>query len=295
MLCCRSAPTSFIEKEKTLRHADTDEIRGFFARQMFIASQSSDPRLERTFELVPREAFLPPGPWKIQIEAGYIDTPSADPVYIYQNVLVALDAGKGINNGEPLLHARWIGAVAPGPGETVTHIGAGTGFYTAILSMLVRPGGRVIGFEVEADLANAAMRNLEVFENATIVAGNAAAFELSPSDVIYVNAGVAAPPERWLTALRPGGRLIFPWRPSPTIGIAVVVQRMASGFALRPLMPAYFIACVGAADVGDNPLIPDHNSAWRCRSVHLRRNQVPDESVIANYQHVWFSSTPVED
>ena len=278
-----------------MRYADIDEIRGFFAKQMFAASGSADPRLERTFDLVPREAFLPPGPWKIQTEAGYIDSPSADPVYIYQNVLVALDAGKGINNGEPLLHARWIGAVTPGPGETVTHIGAGMGFYTAILSMLVRPGGQVIGFEVDADLANAAVRNLEVFENATIIAGNAATSEVSPSDVIYVNAGVVAPSERWLAALRPGGRLIFPWRPSPTIGIAVLVTRMASGFALRPLMPAYFIACVGAADAVDSPLIPDHNSAWRCRSICLRRNQEPDESAIATYQHVWFSSTPVKD
>ena len=278
-----------------MRHADTDEIRGFFAKQMFIASRSTDPRLERTFELVPREAFLPPGPWKIQIEASYIDTPSADPVYIYQNVLVALDAGKGINNGEPLLHARWIGAVAPQPGETVTHIGSGTGFYTAILSMLVRPGGRVIGFEVEPGLASAAVRNLEVFENASIIASSAATSELPPSDVIYVNAGVAAPPEQWLTALRAGGRLIFPWRPSQSIGIAVIVTRVASGFALRPLMPAYFIPFIGTADGCENPLIPDHNSAWRARSIHLHRDRKPDDGAIAIYEQVWFSSTPVEN
>lgn len=208
---------------------------------------------------------------------------------------MALDAGKGINNGEPLLHARWIGAVAPAPGETVAHIGSGTGFYTAILSMLVRPGGRVIGFEVEPGLASAAVRNLEVFENAAIIAGSAASSELPPSDVIYANAGVAAPPEQWLTALRPGGRLIFPWRPSQTIGIAVLVTRMASGFALRPLMPAYFIAFIGTADVCENPLIPDHNSAWRARSIYPHRNRKPDDSAIAIYEQVWFSSTPVID
>ena len=278
-----------------MRHADTDEIRGFFAKQMFIASRSADPRLERTFELVPREAFLPPGPWKIQIEASYVDTPSADPAYIYQNVLVALDAGKGINNGEPLLHARWIGAVAPQPGETVTHIGSGTGFYTAILSMLVRPGGRVIGFEAEPSLASAAVRNLEVFENASIIAGSAASSELPPSDVIYVNAGVAAPPEPWLTALRPAGRLIFPWRPSQAIGIAVIVTRVASGFAMRPLMPAYFIPFIGTVDVCENPLIPNHNSAWRARSIHLHRDRQPDDSAIAIYEQVWFSSAPVDN
>jgi hypothetical protein len=51
----------------------------------------------------------------------YLETPSADPAYLYQNTLVALNADKRINNGEPCLHAAWIGAVAPKPGETVAH------------------------------------------------------------------------------------------------------------------------------------------------------------------------------
>lgn len=54
-------------------------------------------------------------------------------------MLVSLDADKGINNGEPFLHAMWIGKVAPKPGETVTHVGAGTGYYTALLAQLVLP------------------------------------------------------------------------------------------------------------------------------------------------------------
>jgi len=197
----------------TLHQARLDEIRGFFAKQMASASGSLDPRLERMFELVPREAFLPRGPWKIKVAESYIDTPSADPVYVYQNVLVALDAGKGINNGEPMLHARWIGAVAPRAGETVTHIGAGMGYYSAILSMLVRPGGRLTGFEIEQDLAVAARRNLAPFENASIVIGDATLLDTPPSDLIYVNAGVIGPPEQWLAALRPGGRMIFSMAP----------------------------------------------------------------------------------
>jgi len=47
----------------------------------------------------------------------YLETPSADAAYFYQNNLVALDTDKGINNGEPFLHAGWIGAVAPQPGR----------------------------------------------------------------------------------------------------------------------------------------------------------------------------------
>jgi protein-L-isoaspartate(D-aspartate) O-methyltransferase len=153
-----------------IQRASLDEIRSFHARLMADASRSRDPRLERIFELVPREAFFPPGPWNIQLAGSqnYLETPSADPTYLYQNTLVALDAEKGINNGTPFFHAAWIGAVAPQPGETVAHIGAGTGYYSAILSMLVRPGGRVIAFEIEEELAAAARRNLAPFENVSV-------------------------------------------------------------------------------------------------------------------------------
>jgi protein-L-isoaspartate(D-aspartate) O-methyltransferase len=210
------------------RRASLDEIRGFYAKLMAVASGSVDPRLERIFELVPREAFLPPGPWKVMdltVTGRYVETPSADPAYIYQNILVALDADKGINNGSPSLHAAWIGAVAPEPGQTVTHIGAGMGYYSAILSMLVLPGGRVNAIELDSRLAAAASTNLEPFENATVIAGDAVSLPIEPSDLIYVNAGVLALPVSWLQALRPGGRLIFPWRPSADVGITVLVTR----------------------------------------------------------------------
>lgn len=278
----------------TVYPADLEEIRGFLAKQMAMISRSHNSRLEEVVKLVRRERFLPPGPWKIQLDSGYIDTPSANPAYIYQNVVVALDAEKGINNGEPLLHARWIGAVQPEAGETVTHVGAGTGFYTAILSMLVQPGGRVMGFEVEADLARRAAQNVKPFENISVVAADAASSELPPSDVIYVNAGVFAPPQHWLAALRPGGRLIFPWRPTQTIGIAVLVTQQASGFVLRPLMPAWFIACVGTEGVsGRSSLAPDHNTAWQSRSIHLCSDRKPDDSATAIYDQVWFSREAV--
>lgn len=272
------------------QHGDLDEIRGFYATLMAAASGSNDPRLERIFELIPREAFLPAGPWKIMVAERYFETPSADPAYIYQNNLVALDDGKGINNGEPFLHAAWIGAVAPQPGETVTHISAGSGYYSAILSMLVLPGGHVNAIEIDDVLATSARSNLIPFENVSVIGGNAVSVTIAPSDVIYVNAGVVAPPVQWLLALPIGGRLIFPWRPSKTIAIAALVTRLASGFELKALMPAGFIPCVGASEelAGSTP--PDRNSAWRTRSIRLTAEQAPDHTAAAIYQDIWFSS-----
>ncbi|MFK4443180.1 protein-L-isoaspartate(D-aspartate) O-methyltransferase [Caballeronia udeis] len=276
-----------MRKEK----ARVEEARRSYARLMAAASKSDDPRLERVFELVPREAFLPPGPWKIMVDNEYFETPSADPVHLYQNALVALDANKGINNGEPFLHAAWLGAAAPQRGNTVCHIGAGSGYYTAILSVLALPGGRVEAFEIEPALAEAARRNLQAFESVTVTQGDATKLPLPASDLIYVNAGVLAPPRSWLQALRPRGRLIFPWRPSDDVGLTLLITRTDAGFEAKPLMNSWFIACVGGASTADGFVPPpNHRMAWSVRSAWLRSERVPDATAVVAYEHVWFSS-----
>jgi protein-L-isoaspartate(D-aspartate) O-methyltransferase len=270
-----------------------EEARTLYARMMAAASGSSDPRLERVFEQVPREAFLPPGPWHIVAERRVVDTPSADPIHLYQNSLVVLDRQKSINNGEPFLHAAWIGAVAPQPGETVTQVGAGGGYYTALLSMLVLPDGEVFTYELDETLALQARRNLQPFDNARVIAQNAVTAELPASDIIYVNAGVVAPPRSWLAALKAGGRLIFPWRPAAEIGLSVLVVRMPYGFSARALGSAWFIPCAGASNEAITISQPSAKHARRVRSVVLRDEREPDASALAVYPDLWFSSEPV--
>ena len=213
------------------------EVRDFYARFLAASSRSGDPRIERAFRTVPRERFLPPGPWKIFIgnsaRGAYIETPSADPIHLYQNVLVALDERNGVNNGQPSLHADWLGAVLPMPGEHVVHIGAGSGYYSAILSTLVLPNGSVSAFEIDKTLAAAARNHLKGFESVTVVDKDAVKSETPEADVIYVNAGVTGLPKSWLRALRPGGRLIFPWRPSERMGLALLITRKPRGFQVH--------------------------------------------------------------
>jgi protein-L-isoaspartate(D-aspartate) O-methyltransferase len=268
------------------------EARKFYARLMAAYAGSVDPRLEEVFAAVPREAFLGTGPWTVVAGNGKVETPSADPVHIYQNVLVSLDADKGINNGEPFLHAMWIGKVAPKPGEAVTHVGAGTGYYTALLAQLVSPGG-VTAFELEADLAARARKNLEAYGNVTVIHGDAVTSSPPPSDIIYVNAGVAAPPAEWLKALKPGGRMVFPWRPAERVGLAVVATRTEKGFACDPFMRSWFIPCIGASFAGPATKIPDRDRAARSRSIWLTADKAPDRTATAIIGDVWFSSRRV--
>ena len=270
--------------------ATSDDARKFYARLMAAHARSADPRLEEAFASVPREAFLGHGPWTVFAGDGRFETPSADPGYIYQNVLVVLDADKGINNGEPVLHAMWIGKVEPRPGETVTHIGAGTGYYTALLARLVEPGGSVTAFEIEANLAERAGRNLGAYRNVEVIAGDAVTGPLPPSDIIYVNAAVIAPPAAWLKALKPGGRMIFPWRPAERVGLAVLVTRMEAGFACQPFMGSWFIPCVGASVAGPEARVPTRERAVRTRSISLTQHKAPDRTATAIFDGVWFSS-----
>ncbi|MCM5557074.1 protein-L-isoaspartate O-methyltransferase [Pleomorphomonas sp. JP5] len=277
------------------KRAGIEEIRTFYARLMGAASKWPDPRLGRAFEAIPREAFSPPGPWRIVFHGRPVDTPSADPAYLYQDVLVTLDAAKGINNGEPSLHAAWMGAVAPQAGEAVTHVGAGAGYYTAILQMLVLPTGSVTAFEIDERLAELARRNLAPMEGVTVVTGDATAQPLPKSDVIYVNAGVAAPPVDWLDALNPGGRLIFPWRPSEDIALTLLVKACNGGFSATPLMRAWFIPCVGASSELQPQKLPASVDAARTlRSIWRTTDRTPDQSALAVYRDVWFSSEKLE-
>ncbi len=115
--------------------------------------EGCDEGIVRAFATIPREQFLPPGPWKVLVSKGYIETPNDDPAMLYQDIVVAIDPSRRINNGEPSLHARCLNAVAPQPGESVLHIGTGSGYYSAILATLVGSSGRVAGIEVVPELA----------------------------------------------------------------------------------------------------------------------------------------------
>ena len=72
-----------------------------------------------------------------------------------------MDADRGINIGQPSAHARWLDALAPAEGEIVLQVGAGTGYYTALLAHLVGSGGRVHAYEIDSDLAALAYANLK--------------------------------------------------------------------------------------------------------------------------------------
>lgn len=269
-----------------------ETYRAAYAEQIARLADLRDRRIAAAFAAVPREAFLPPPPWTT-ISAG-VAVQTHDIASIYDNVLVAIDPERGINNGEPALHAAWLDAVAPQPGETVIHVGAGTGYYTAILARLVAPAGRVEAYEYETDLAAEATRNLSGDPHVVVHAGSAYGRPLPEADVIYVNAGVLAPDAEWLKALRPGGRLIFPWQPHKGWGPAILVQRRAGRFSAMALMTVGFISCSGTPAGPSSKPRPSEADLAAVRSIWLVADRRPDDTALAVYDQVWFSSADGE-
>src|SRR5213075_507713 len=79
------------------RRRYTDEIKQ--------CERISSPRLLQALATVPRECFLPKGPWRIRSETmrEYWSTEDADPIHLYQDVLVAIDEYRRLDNGLPSL------------------------------------------------------------------------------------------------------------------------------------------------------------------------------------------------
>lgn len=225
-----------------------ETFRKFYAAYVTASVGVGDPRIVRAFATVPREAFLGPGPWHVLVDGGYIVTPSADPALVYQDIVVGLAPERGINNGEPSLHARMLAAVAPKEGDRVLQVGCGSGYYTALLAELVGASGRVIAMEIEPDMARWAMRTLADRPTVEVICRSGIVPPLPESDIVYVSAGASEPVAAWRDALSPRGRLLFPLTPGRNFGAMLLVVPTADPevYGARFITRAGFIPCVGA-------------------------------------------------
>jgi protein-L-isoaspartate(D-aspartate) O-methyltransferase len=143
------------------RQPSLEVARRWFAEGLRTACHLTDARVVEAFAAVPRETFAGPGPWRLfHFVDGYWSTQDADPRRLYHNVLVALDESRGLNIGEPALWARHFDRLGVPDGARVLQLGAGSGYYTAILAELVGPTGRVDAIEIDGPLAEVAQRNL---------------------------------------------------------------------------------------------------------------------------------------
>jgi len=233
--------------------------------------------------------------------AEYWTTENADPRHVYHDALVAIDETRPLNNGQPSLWAHLYDRLGLAPGAHVVHIGAGTGYYSAILAEIVGGNGRVTAIEIDPALAARARDNLaSAWPQATVVAADGFAFRPDrPADAIIVNAGVSHFSPAWLDSLAPeNGRLLVPLTNAQRWGGFLLITRHAGGtqrYSARFVHQVGIISCVGGRDPAAEARLGEALAKAPITAVQsLRRApEEPDASCWLSGDGWWLSTAPV--
>jgi protein-L-isoaspartate(D-aspartate) O-methyltransferase len=195
--------------------ADREDSRA--PRERLLARLRADPILTLeavdAIAAVPRELFVPPA----HAELAYEDA--------------ALEIGPLATISAPSMVAAMLSVLDLRPGVKVLEVGAGSGYAAATVAAL---GARVVGVELQPELAAHAQRNLEAAgfgEQVRIVAADGARGwpAEAPYDRILVSAAVEAIPQEWLEQLADGGMLVYP-EAGPAEDILIRLTREHGGF-----------------------------------------------------------------
>jgi protein-L-isoaspartate(D-aspartate) O-methyltransferase len=236
-----------------------DDCRRFYAEEIQLAAGLEPGPLTEAFARVPREHFVGPGPWLIgtaDMGSGsgvrYLTTQDDDPRRIYHNVVIAMDRSRDLTNGQPGTLAQYIHALDLKPGARVFHLGAGAGYFTAIMAEMVGNAGRIIASEVHEELAKRAQENLSDRSNVTLHAADGAALDPDVCDAMLINAGVTHALPIWLDRLAPNGHLVLPltipMTPHLGKGVMVRVTRRPAGYSAQIITFVAIYSCTSVRD-----------------------------------------------
>ncbi|HWZ57113.1 MAG TPA: protein-L-isoaspartate(D-aspartate) O-methyltransferase [Verrucomicrobiae bacterium] len=153
----------------------------------------SSPRVLEAMAAVPRHEFVP-----LQFRSdAYADKP--------------LPIGEGQTISQPFMVAAMTEALGLTGSECVLEIGTGSGYQSAVLSLLARA---VISVESRTSLALAAQKRLTSLGYANVHVhngdGSAGFPDAAPYDAILVTAGAPEIPSVFAGQLREGGCLVIP-------------------------------------------------------------------------------------
>ncbi|MBV8655496.1 MAG: methyltransferase domain-containing protein [Candidatus Eremiobacteraeota bacterium] len=279
--------------------------RRFFAEELRHTARVRSRAVVEAFAKVPRELFAGPGPWRILSPMRmphYWTTDDADPAHLYHDVLVAIDEERGLNNGQPSFWAALYDELDLERGAHVVHVGAGAGYYSAVLAEIVGPEGRVTAVEIDAELAARARANLAAVgcPQATVVAADGFRFAPErPADAVIVNAGVTHFSLAWLDSLAPAnGQLLAPMTGPDRFGAFLMITRRngeSQRYPARFVSRTGIIGCVGGRDAAaETKLAAALQRAPFTAIRSLRRApEEPDETCWLAGEGWWLSTAPV--
>jgi protein-L-isoaspartate(D-aspartate) O-methyltransferase len=282
-------------------------LRRAYAEEIATLARVTQAPVKEAFAAVPRERFLGPGPWRVGLGSDAV-TPDDDPAHIYKNTLVSLDAEKRLNNGEPSYWAFAFAAIKPSPGERAIHVGAGTGYYTALLAEMVGPQGSVTAIEYEPQLAEKAKANLADRPNVEVLAGDGMTLARGEAGIVMASCGVDQVPVGWARLLHDGGRLFVPltatlpqWSGGGG-GANLMVTRRGDGYEARWAGGVAIYNCMsGRTEAAGERLRAAYGfptdaadfPKWRPPAIaSLRLTGQPDDTCWLSGDGWWLSSAP---
>jgi protein-L-isoaspartate(D-aspartate) O-methyltransferase len=240
-----------------------EECRRFYSEEIRVIANLDSPALVEAFARVPREKFLGPGPWQLFCPNLLLGKtayrPVDDPRDLYHNVLIAIDASRGLNNGLPSALAQWIKVLDLKSSERILHVGCGVGYYTAIMAEVVGSDGNIVASEVDPDLAARATVNLCGYRNVTVHAADGAALDAGTFDAMFINAGVTHPHRAWLECLNEGGRMVVPitfaGEMGTGIGVMLKITNCKGKFTIQVVSEVGIYHCTSVRDANLEPVI----------------------------------------
>jgi protein-L-isoaspartate(D-aspartate) O-methyltransferase len=179
----------------------------------------TDQAVLAAFAQIPREAFVAPA----FASLAYLDRD-----------IPALGASDRLLLA-PMVLARLVQAANIRPGEKALDVAGGSGYSALVLARL---GAHVVALESDGGAVAAAKRLLAKEDAIEIVAGDLAEGSADgPFDVILVNGAFERSPEKLLSQLTPGGRLLGV-DASFNAGKAVLIERIGGAASRRVLFDA---------------------------------------------------------
>jgi len=197
----------------------------------FIGKHALDDRVMNAMAKVPRDAFVPE---HLKKDAFYNGP---------------LPIGYGQTISQPYIVALMTDLLTLEPQHTVLEIGTGSGYQTAVLSLMCH---MVYSMEVIPALVKPTRARLEGlgYNNIVIRSGNGYQGwpEYAPYDGIIVTAAATHIPPALIDQLRPGGRLVIPV--GPAYGgqeLLLVTRNEQHDIDTKSILPVAFVPLVDHA------------------------------------------------
>lgn len=211
------------------RVGEGDSYGGYRSRLVEILQRKGvrDLAVLRAIQMVPRHLFVP----ESVRHRAYDD--------------VALPIGSGQTISQPYVQARYLELIGLTGQEKVLEIGTGSGYQTALLSLVA---SMVFSVERVAGLAQSARAALTAagIRNVTVLVGDGTLGwrPFGPYDAILVSAASPEIPAPLVEQLATGGRMVIPLgdRSSQTL---TLVERQGEGVRSSTIADVRFVPLVG--------------------------------------------------